>query len=654
MDSARWEQLQTLFHHATALPESERRAFVEAACAGDSEMLAEVLTMLRADSRDTSLLDRGLSEVAYRTVGAGPNSISVREVGPYRLKKLLGEGGMGVVWLAGRTDAGNLVAIKFLPHAGLSPARRERFALEIKTLARLKHPFIARLYDAGTLDDGTPWFVMEYVEGVPLMEYCRGAKPPVEGVLRLFRSVCEAVQYAHGQEIIHRDLKPSNILVERDGTPRLLDFGIARQLQGLDEPTAQTRQALRFFSPDYAAPEWIRDGTVGFYTDVYSLGVILYEMLTGRLPSDRSKSEPEGVEGLVAADHFEKPSAVARRLAAAPGDGSVVPSLSKSAWGDLDVLCLKAMHRDTAQRYPSVEGLIRDVDHYLKGEPLEARPDTFRYRLGKFVGRNRGSVLATAAVLILVFGLIVFFSVRLARARDAALAEASRTQRVERFMENLFQGGDKEAGPADDLRVVTLLDRGVANADALARDPSIQAELYKTLGTVYESLGKLDRADSLLNLAQQRSESVFGADSAEVAQDLLAIGLLRIDQARYADAERLIRQALEIDKRHLARNDPAVARATAALGRVFEKQGHYDRAVEVLNEAVRLQSADGAPETDLAMTLSALADTDFDLGRYSTVELLQHRILEIHRRMYGGRHPEVADDYMDLGHIQML
>ena len=229
MDSARWERVQALFHDAAARPASEQQAFLAGACRDDSAMMAEVLAMLGADGRGASLLDRGLSEVANQFVGAPLESISAQEFGPYRLKKILGEGGMGVVWLAERADAGNLVAIKFLPHAGLSPARRERFAREIKTLGKLKHPLIARLYDAGALDDGTPWFVMEFVEGVRFTDYCR--QRPLEEQLRLFRKVCEAVQYAHGQEIIHRDLKPSNILVEEDGTPRLLDFGIARELQ---------------------------------------------------------------------------------------------------------------------------------------------------------------------------------------------------------------------------------------------------------------------------------------------------------------------------------------------------------------------------------------------------------------------------------------
>lgn len=651
MDSARWEQMQALFHEATALPETERRALLEARCDGDSEMLAEVLIMLHADSRNTSLLDRGLSDVAYQTVGAPLDSISLREIGPYRLKELLGEGGMGVVWLAERTDAGNLVAIKFLPHAGLSPARRVRFALEIKTLARLKHPFIARLYDAGTLDDGTPWFVMEYVEGARFMEYCRTTERPVEDCLRLFRAVCEAVQYAHGQEIIHRDLKPSNILVERDGTPRLLDFGIARQLQGLDEPTDQTRQGLRFMSPDYAAPEWVRDGTVGFYTDVYSLGVILYEMLTGRLPFDRSRLPAEGADSNAAENQRQKPSAAARRAADEPGASRSGSSLSKAAWNDLDVLCVKAMHADSEERYPSVEALIRDIDHYLKSEPLEARPDALGYRTRKFLQRHRGPVLASAAVLMLVVGLVAFYTVRIARARDAALMQADRAQRIQRFMLSMF-AGDRNSAPSADLRVVTILDRGVQQAQTLKAEPAVQAELYETLGGIYESLGELDRADSLLQTGLARHRSVFGPDSEEVAEGLVALSTLRVDQAEFADAESLAREAVAIDRRKLPTGRPGLGIALSALGTVLEHRGRYDESIKVLQEAVGLQSTPPAEKADLVETLTYLSNSEKLAGHDVAAEPLNKRILALDRQIYGDNHPSISEDLSNLGQVE--
>ncbi len=628
MDSAQWERVQAIFHQAAARTESERPAFVDAESGGDREVAAEVLAMLKAEVGGT-LLDRGLPDVAYRMLGGSLPSVGLREFGPYRLEKVLGEGGMGVVWLAKRADTSAFVAIKFLPHAGISPARRERFGREIKTLAKLKHPYIARLYDAGILADGTPWFVMEYVEGVRFASYCRAEARPVEARLRLFRKVCEAVQYAHGQAIVHRDLKPSNILVEKDGTPRLLDFGIAKELQSSDEPSDRTRPGLRFFSAEYAAPEWVRDGTVGLYTDVYSLGVILYEMLTGSLPGSGGAQT-------------DKPSAVTHNS-----------NLSKAAWSDLDLLCLKALEREPNARYQSVEALIRDIDHYLKSEPLEVRPDTIRYRAAKFMARNRPAVVATGLVTTLILALVVFFTLRLARARNVALSEAARTQRVARFMENLFEGGDKDAGPADELRVVTLVDRGLQEAQGLNGDPAVQSELFETLGTIYRKLGRFDRADFVLRSALERRQSLKKPDRPAVAESLLALALLRADEAQLPDAERLTRQALEIDRSQLPSGHPAIAKATAVLGRVLEERGQYDKAIDVLNEAQRLQSAQGRVNSDTADTLEALADAHFYLGHYTTSDALNRQVLIMLERIHGPKHPSLADVYINLGNTQI-
>jgi eukaryotic-like serine/threonine-protein kinase len=520
MDSARWEQIQAIFHDAAERPEHERNAFVEAACGTDGQLITEVLAMLKADSRRVSLLDRGLSDVAYRMVGAPTGPSSVREFGPYRLRKILGEGGMGVVWLAEREDTSNLVAIKFLPHAGLSPARRERFSAETRTLARLTHPYIARLYDAGALADGTPWFVMEYVEGVHLTDYCRAEDRRIEECLHLFRMVCEAVQYAHGQEIIHRDLKPSNILVEKDATPRLLDFGVAKQLQSLDEPAGLTRPGLRFASPDYAAPEWVSDGSVGLYTDVYSLGVILYEMITGRLPFGRSKEAPEGVSPVK--DNPDKPSSVVNRL---PGTKNPFALLRKAAWNDLDVLCLKAMHQDARERYQSVEALIRDVDHYVKGEPLEARPDTLSYRLGKFVARNRPAVLAAALSFTLLAGLIVFFTLRLAKERDRANRETAAATSMNRFLADdlLAQSDPFKSGKAQES-FADVVNQASLHIDAqFLANPLVAARLHQTIAKAFDSRSDFPPA----RREYDRASQLFRQADGPLSQDAILAGLQR-------------------------------------------------------------------------------------------------------------------------------
>jgi len=653
MDSVRWQKIQALFHEAADLPAHQQEAFLREKCGDDSALLAQVASLLREDAEGNSLLERDVAQVAQDVLGDGmPTAPTIEQFGRYQIKRVLGAGGMGIVYLAEREDLGSQVAIKILRDAWLSPARRERFALEQRTLAQLNHPYIARLYDADTSPDGTPFFVLEYVAGVPLTTYCAQRRCAIAQRLKLFRAVCEAVVYAHQHAVIHRDLKPSNILVKEDGTVRLLDFGIAKQMEVLGESVDQTMTGLRLMTPAYASPEQIRGEQVGIQTDVYSLGVILYELLCGQPPFDLSSQTPAQAEKILTEQEAERPSIIAQRDVDKSEARQKFASASKSLWSDLDVLCLTAMHKDQKRRYASAEALLRDVDHYLRGEPLDARPDSARYRLHKFVTRNRRAVTAAAAAVLLIAGLVTFFTLRLTIARNAALAQAARTQRIQRFMTNLFQGGDEAAGPADSLRVVTLLDRGVQEAHSLNAEPAVQAELYETLGGIYQKLGKLDQANTLLQSALDAHKSLFGADSAEVAQSLVAIGQLRSDQAKLEEAEKFTQQGLEMSRRHLAANNPAVVKAMIAYGRVLGQRGAYDHSIQVLNDAVKIDSAPGRSATDLVNSLSALAETNYSAGHYPVADSLYRRVLEMHRKMYGEHHPSVAEDLGNIAAIQ--
>ncbi len=647
--AVRWNRIQSLFHAALALPASERAAFLEAECASEPDVRAQVQALLTEDERGSSLLDRPLGQVASDLLG--PSNTVPPRIGPYRILTLLGHGGMGVVYLAEREDLGNRVAIKILRDAWLSPTRRERFASEQRTLAQLNHPSIARLYDADVLPDGTPYFVMEYVEGVPLTEYCSAHLPTIPERLRLFREICDAVQHAHRQTIIHRDLKPSNILVTADGAVKLLDFGISKQLEGLDSPVDPTQTGFRLMTPAYAAPEQVRGEPVGLHTDVYALGVILYELLTGRLPFDLSNRTPGQVEAAILDQDPERPSVAAHRMRDPNATGRT-PVLQGAGWTDLDVLCLTAMHKDPLRRYRTVEALARDLDHYLKQQPLEARADSASYRAGKFLRRNWRAVSMAAVVLVAIVGLVAFYTLRLARARDNALTEAARTQRIQAFMLNLFQGGDEAVGPADTLRVITLLDRGLQQASVLDGDPARQAEVYQTLGGIYQKLGHMERADSLIGVALAQRRRVLGGDAPETANSLIALGLVRLDQANLDEAEQLIRDGLAVERRRLDPGHPAIARGLNALGRVLEERGVYDSAAAVLQEAVRLQSAGQPGSADLSSSLSELANVNFYAGNLDVSDSLNRVVLAMNRRWYGERHPLIADGLINLGASQ--
>jgi serine/threonine-protein kinase len=588
MDGAEWERAQAVFHRALEMSEGERAAYVAGACEG--EVRAAVLGMLEEDGRKDSVLDGELGGLAAGVLGGG-----VPELGPYRVREVLGEGGMGIVYLAEREDLGSLVAVKLLRDAWMSPARRRSFQREQRVLGRLTHKGIARIYDADTTADGTPWFAMEYVKGVPLAEYCSARGSSIEERLRLVRGVCEAVQSAHSLAVIHCDLKPTNILVEADGTVKLLDFGIARRL---DPEETEGGTAVRWMTPRYAAPEQMRGELAGVYTDVYALGVILRELVEAG------------------------------------------PAAGRGERADLEAIWKRAAAAEPGDRYASVEGLMRDVDHFLAGEPVEARPKRWMYRAGKFLRRNGRMVGAGAVAAGLLGGLIVYSAARVEEARRAAVAEAARAQRVLRFTVNLFQGGDKGAGPARDLRVTTLLERGEAETAGLGGDREVQGEVYGTLGEVYQKLGEFERADGLLSKALERGE--------RAGEVRVKLGLLRLDQAKLEEAEKLVREGLEMARVQLRAGDPRIGAAMHALGRVLEERGKYKEAVEVLTEASKVRGGDGLA---LGETLLELANVHFYAGNLTEAEAVNRRLLEMHGRMVGERHPLIAEELVNLGAI---
>jgi serine/threonine-protein kinase len=635
-----------IFEAVVDQPADVRSDLLDSLCLGDEAIKSEVQRMLNEDARESSLLDSPLGQAAHSLIDLEDEKIPERFFGPYRLVRLLGEGGMGVVYLARRDDLGSQAAIKILRDSALSPMRRQRFASERRMLAQLNHPFIARLYDADTLEDGTPYIVMEYVEGEPLTAYTERRNLTIDEVVRLCRSVCEAVRYAHSQAIIHRDLKPSNILVTEDGTVKLLDFGIGKQLELANEQHGRTTTALRIMTPAYSAPEQIRGGPVGVQADVYSLGVVLYELLARRLPYDLSRQTPGQAERTIESGEPESPSTFGKRI------DNPAWRIADFAWSELDIICQTAMHKDTERRYQSVEALIRDLDHYLKGEPLEARPDSLRYRAGKFIVRNRRVLTWTAAASLIAMVLAVFFTVRLARARREAAAEAARTRTIQRFMLNLFGDSDGEAGPSEDLRVTQLLDRGVKEATTLDQDPETEADLDQTLAGMYQNLGKFDRAEPLLKSALETRKRLYGPETPKVADTMVALGLLRFEQAQPEEAERLTRSALAIDQRALPPTDPAVARAKAAVGHVVNERGAYPEALVLLRQAVDVQLAEPQPAPDLPRSLSWLADANYYTAHYDIADRLDRQALSIDEKLYGKVHPRIADDLTSLGEIQ--
>lgn len=633
-----WQQIDNLFGRALELPPSEQRVFIETH-AGEPEIASRLLRMLESDHQ-SSFLDVGSQPLADDLLADELLTERMGDsFGPYVPKRSLGQGGMGVVYLAEHTQWHIPVALKVPRDVWISPDRKERFAAEQRLLARLTHPAIARIYEGGTGRHGTPWFAMEYVEGNLITTYAQSGNLSVEQRLALFRQACEAVQYAHAQAVIHRDLKPSNIFVTSSGQVKLLDFGIAKQIEGSNSAVAETVSPMLTLA--YAAPEQLRENHVSVHSDIYSLGVVLYELLTGRLPfAMNGQTIPQAAQ-LISTQSPPKPSTISPL------------ALKKRDWGELDVLVLKALHRDVAQRYQSVDALLRDLDHYARHEPLDARPDSTTYRFRKFLERRKLPVTIAAVSLAMVVSLIVYFTWHLAQARDEAISQAKREHEIQQFMTDLFEGDDATNGPSKDLRVVDVLAAGVERARQFDSDPLLQGDLYRTLGDVYTTLGVQEKAAPLLQLALQRFKTATGPESAAVAETLLLIGKLEDDSGQYAQAEKTDLEALRIVQRLTPPQPGKVALTQTVLARALIKANNrYAEALEHLQKAAAVQSV--LPEThqDWLDNLNLQAIVNLHLHRYGEAERLAQFLISDDKKQHPSLRPTDAEDIMILGQVQ--
>ena len=641
MDTAHHHEVQRLFETALNRPEAEREAFVRTAAL--SENVAEEVLRLLAAVADEIERQRPMDG---------------RRVGPYRIERAVGRGGMGAVYLAHRADGQfeQTVALKLIKRGMDSDAVLRRFHQERQILARLQHPAIARLLGGGMTDDGRPYFALEYVEGATIREHCDRNRLGVDARLALFEQVCDAVAYAHRNLVVHRDLKPSNILVTpegADGGPsvKLLDFGIARLLDADDEITVADARPMTL---TYAAPEQVRGGAVTTATDVYALGVLLYELLAGRRPHDAAGTDGFDVQRAIIEDDPQRPSTAVGRTAPTGGTPSTVtqstaethglepPRLRRRLAGDLDQIVLKALRKEPDERYRSAEALRDDVARHRAGLPVLARPATLGYRLRAFTRRHRAGVVTGALAAALLVGTVAFYTVRLAAERDRAQREAARAQQTATFLRSLFDGANPRVARGETLTARDLLDQGRARiAEELADQPLLQAEMLGLIGQVYDDLSLYPAADSALtrSLALYRSA---GADVWDVARAEAALGDVRLTQGRYAEADLLLTGALGAQRAARPGPQQETAETLKLLGVLRQETSDYAASEPPLREALAMRRAlhDGdQPET--AEVLFATAQSLFDLGRYEAADSAYAETFAMQRRLFGERHPAI-------------
>lgn len=640
MTPERWARVQALFEQAAARPLAERGALVRAG-ADDDDMAALVMSMLAADASDDSSLEHAVSRT-LEEVAAGTAPPGEQRIGPYRIVSEIGRGGMGMVYLAERADGAfaQQVAIKVV-RGLLDQDRVRRFRAERQILASLQHPNIARLVDGGTTEDGWPYLVMEYVEGVPLDDYANAQRLTLHDRLSLFLTVCDAVDYAHRHLIVHRDIKPSNILVAPNGTPKLLDFGIAKLIDS-DDPdlSARTMTGMRLLTPDYASPEQVRGEPVTTAADVYALGVVLFELLTGRRPHTFRTLTAQEIERVVCETDAPSPSTVTAGLPA-----------------DLDAIAGTALHKDRSRRYASVEALAADVRRFLDGHPIHARPATWRYRTRRFVSRHPWGVATAALFVLLLVGFSVLVSLqaaRVARERDIAQQERDAAEQVSSFLVSLFEVSDPRQSRGETVTARELLERGAERVESdLVAQPRVQSRLMDTIGRVYRQLGLFDQAEALLDNALARREAQASGPDEAVAGTVAELAEVAREKGDYQRAETLLRRALDMRRQLHGDHHDAIASSRNALGLVLDLQGRYDEAEVLLREALALwRELRPAGDPQVAVALNNLGLLLRRMGRFDEARPMLQEALDIRRVAYGGNHPLLANSLMQMSQLE--
>lgn len=692
MTADKWKRADAILEELFELSEEKQQVRLEEICAEDPALGERLEELLRADASAPTFLDVNAAALLDRSLATEDLEVTPRMIGPYRLLERLGHGGMGVVYLAQNMQdaSAKRVAIKVLDDFLQSDRKIARFRAEQQILASLHHPGIARLYDGGFTDHGYPYLVMEYVEGLPITEFCQKHDLPIEERLRLLQDVARAVQYAHQKLVVHRDLKPANILVTERGQVKLLDFGIAKLLGDHTLTLPHTRTGEHPMTPEYAAPEQIRGEAVTTATDVYQLGVLAYEMLTDERPFQLSTRRLSALEKAVVESAVTSPSKTAERHAR--------PGRARRLEGELDTIVLKALRKAPADRYTSADAIADDIEHFLNGRPIDARPVPRARQIRRFVAQNRSAVAVTAVILLLIITYAVtvtFQASRIATERDRAQQETERAEAVAGYLSDLFEISNPN--DAQDYVVTSseLLERGVDYIDRLDDQPRMQAQLLDVLGRVNRRLGNYDTSEPLLEEALELRRTHYGDDHPTTAASLDHLGLLLSDQGefeaavdvlrealsihasspesdqvetsetmnrlayalrrqgKHEEAEALFRESLEIREAELGTDHLQTIASKSSLGVALHMQGEFDDAEELFREVLAQRRELLVPaHPDLAMSLNNLGSLLMNRGRYGEAIPFLEEALEMRQSLFGERHPKVALTMNNLALVQ--
>jgi tetratricopeptide (TPR) repeat protein/predicted Ser/Thr protein kinase len=669
----REHRIRRLVGRALEMPPGERAAFLEGACAGDASLRRGVESALRAHDAATMVDGAGATAPVNGSAGdahergrglrakseqAAAEAKGARRFGQYRLLRTLGEGGMGLVYLAEQDRTGQLVALK-LVRPGLATERLlSRFEQEVRTLGLLRHPGIARIYDAGAEDAGfgpQPYFAMEYIEGRPLTEHAEATGLDLQARLALLVEVCHAVHHAHTKGVIHRDIKPSNILVDGAGCAKVLDFGVARAVEPDAGASMRTEAGQLVGTLPYMSPEQLGGDPADLDTrsDVYALGVVMYELLSGSLPHDLTSSSLVDAVRIVSE---RDPTPLLMRNQALPAD--------------VRTICFKALERDRERRYQSASDLARDIERFLADEPISARAPSTMYLLRKFARRNQTLVAGAAAVLIALgagFVGTAYMAVRATIQRDRAVsaeaaAEAARriaeedaatAKSITGFLTSMLASADPETALGRELTVRDALDTSAVTIEnAFESQPMVEAEVRLTLGSVYSGLGEIDRAEPHLIRARDLLLERQGPDSRDTLNANRFIGNMHAEKGEFELAEPMLAGAIERLRTQFGPNDPDVISAERDLARVLAETGRMEEAEGSYRELLeRCRRVLGPDNEQTLVALHNLASCVKDQGRLQEALGLMRESLEARRRVYGPDHPQTLYSLNSLAAI---
>ena len=654
-----WELVKELFGAALEEEPAGRSALLQERCS-DANVRAEVERLLAAHEQAGSFL----MEPAVGEVFAPPK----RKIDSYYLLELIGVGGMGEVWLAEQKEpVRRRVALKLIK-AGMDT--REvvaRFESERQALALMDHPAIAKVFDAGSTPEGLPYFVMEYVAGTPITTYCDRHKLTTRQRMELFIQVCEGVQHAHQKAIIHRDLKPSNILVtEVDGKPmpRIIDFGLAKATsQRLTEGSVYTRVGAVLGTPEYMSPEQADSGgeDIDTRTDVYSLGVVLYQLLVGALPLELKKLAYVEVLRRLREQDVPRPSS--RTLTqgddsaiAARNRGTDPPSLTRQLRGDPDAVALKALEKDRKRRYGSPSELAADLGRYLRSEPVSAHPPSAWYRTQKYIRRHKLGVAIAAAAVLLLAGFAITEAVQLRRItqeRDRATRERDRADRIAGFITNMLKVSNPSEARGSTVTAKEILDKASKDIDTgLSNDPELRAKMMYTMAVTYDSLGLYTRAQPLFERAAEIQRRVLGPEDPETLQSMNSLANVWYREGQYVEAEKLLREISDIRRRVLGPEHPDTLASMNNLAAILSDEGHFAEAETLLREISDIQRRVLGPEhPDTLVSMNDLANDLWKEGHYAEAEKLLREALDIRRRVLGPDHPDTLASMNNLANI---